>query len=226
MEKQPTQPARFVGRATNRHVPNRFERVRVVEDTEHLDLAPEEIDPRRVVPTQFLPDRSRTLIRENESPDIPFRFSINPYRGCEHGCAYCYARPGHETLGMNAGIDFETKIVVKYDAAGLLRKELSRTSWHGHQIAMSGVTDCYQPVERRLQLTRACLEIMREARQAVGIVTKNALILSMRYTGKTQPNHEAVEKMAGKLRAPWLPTALGVCLRLLPTAPDEVDVTI
>lgn len=91
--------------------------------------------------------------------------------------AYCYARPGHETLGMNAGIDFETKIVVKYDAARLLRSELRRHQWRGGPIAMSGVTDCYQPVQRGLKLTRACLEVMHEARQAVGIVTKNALVL-------------------------------------------------
>ena len=168
---------RYVGRASDHQTPNRFERVRLEDDWEQLEYE-EVANGRRVdCATQLLPDTSRTLIRENDSPDIPFRYSINPYRGCEHGCAYCYARPGHETLGMNAGIDFESKILVKYDAARLLREELCRRTWQGGVIAISGVTDCYQPVERRLRLTRACLEVIHEARQAIGIITKNTLVL-------------------------------------------------
>lgn len=129
------------------------------------------------VPTEFLSDNSKSILAENSSPDIPFRYSLNPYRGCEHGCAYCYARPYHEMLGLNAGLDFETKILVKHNAADLLRRELARNSWEPEPISMSGVTDCYQPVERRLRLTRACLEVLREARNPVVIVTKNALAL-------------------------------------------------
>ncbi len=125
----------------------------------------------------FLPDASRTVISTNDSPDVPFRYSINPYRGCEHGCAYCYARPRHEYLGMNAGLDFESRILVKHDARQRLRAELADPRWRGEHIAISGVTDCYQPAERRFQLRAACLEVMLEARQPVGIVTKNALVV-------------------------------------------------
>lgn len=150
------------------------------DDWEHLADAKADPDAegssRRQVPTWFMPDRSRSLITENNSPDVPFRYSVNPYRGCEHGCAYCFARPGHEYLGMNAGLDFETRILVKHDAPALLRCELSHPRWTGESITLSGVTDCYQPAERRFQLTRGCLEVMRDARQAVAIVTKNALV--------------------------------------------------
>ena len=128
------------------------------------------------VRTEFLKDTTRSLITRNDSPDIPFEFSINPYRGCEHGCVYCYARPYHEYLGLSAGLDFETKIFVKADAPELLRRELGRPSWKGDPLGLSGVTDCYQPVERRLGLTRRCLEVMVECRQPVGAITKGALI--------------------------------------------------
>jgi DNA repair photolyase len=164
-----------IGRGAQLAPANRFESTRLVDDYEQLDESDDALDERRV-PTVFLDDNSKTIIRENDSPDIAFRFSINPYRGCEHGCAYCYARPGHETLGMNAGIDFETKILVKRDAATLLRKELNRPSWPAEFIAISGVTDCYQPIERKLRLTRSCLEVLAEAHQPCGIVTKNALV--------------------------------------------------
>ena len=126
--------------------------------------------------TQFIPDSSATIINYNDSPDIPFDASINVYRGCEHGCAYCYARPTHEYLGFSPGLDFESKIVVKYNAPELLRKELSSPKWKPQTIAMSGVTDCYQPAERRLQLTRRVLEVLLEFRNPVGIVTKNHLV--------------------------------------------------
>lgn len=126
--------------------------------------------------TQFLPDASATLITYNDSPDIPFNASINVYRGCEHGCAYCYARPTHEYLGFSPGLDFESKIVVKYRAPALLRDELSSPKWKPQMLAMSGVTDCYQPAERKLQLTRRVLEVLLEFRNPVGIVTKNFLV--------------------------------------------------
>lgn len=168
---------RKVGRAAVVNPANRFERIVCEDDFAHLEDNSEKSKVRLRVPTELIPDQSRSIIVENESPDIPFRYSINPYRGCEHGCAYCYARPGHEMLGMNAGMDFETKILVKQKAAELLRDELNRPSWHGDQIVLSGVTDCYQPVERRLLLTRRLLEVLLEARQATGIITKNALVL-------------------------------------------------
>ncbi len=158
------------GRAAPFGVPNRFEKIFVEPDLEQLEHVGDET-PRRVR-TEFLPDQAQTLIRENDSPDIPFRFSINPYRGCEHGCAYCYARPTHETLGMNAAFDFESKILVKHGAVQHLRRELNVSSWKGEPIALSGVTDCYQPVERKLQITRGLLQVFREADQAVMIVTK------------------------------------------------------
>src|SRR6478672_566221 len=167
----------YVGRGSNQAPPNRFETVRQVADCEQLAADDELLADERRVPTVFLPDNAATLIRENDSPDVGFRFSINPYRGCEHGCAYCYARPTHETLGMNAGLDFETKVLVKHDAVELLRKELNDRRWRCEPIMMSGVTDCYQPAERRFGLTRGILEVLVEARQPVCMITKNALVL-------------------------------------------------
>ncbi len=164
------------GRAAQSNPPNRFESIHVERDDEHLEEGSTEDDSFGRVPTQFYRDATRSLIRENDSPDIPFRYSINPYRGCEHGCAYCYARPGHETLGFSAGLDFETKIMVKMSAAELLRKELCHPKWSGEPITMSGVTDCYQPAERQLRITRSIVEVLVESRQAFGIITKNALV--------------------------------------------------
>jgi DNA repair photolyase len=150
--------------------PNRFEKIHL-EPGEDWD--PEE-DP--LPRTQFLKDSTRTIIAYNDSPDIGFEASVNPYRGCEHGCIYCYARPFHEYLGFSSGLDFETKIMVKENAPALLRGELSSPKWRPQVIAMSGITDCYQPVERRLKLTRGCLEVLAEFRNPVGIVTKNYLV--------------------------------------------------
>ncbi|MGL4511772.1 MAG: PA0069 family radical SAM protein [Lacipirellulaceae bacterium] len=126
--------------------------------------------------TRFYSDESQSIVSRNESPDIPFRWSVNPYRGCEHGCAYCYARPTHEYLGLDAGLGFETQVLVKHNAALLLRKWLARPAWNGEPIVFSGVTDCYQPAEREHRVTRACLEVAEECGQPVGIVTKNALV--------------------------------------------------
>lgn len=171
----PRQP-RPKGRAAAINPPNRFETQHTAADWEQLDPHDELLTEAPKLPTEFLPDHAQTLIRENDSPDIPFRYSINAYRGCEHGCAYCYARPSHETLGMNAGLDFESRILVKHDAARLLRKELNRKSWQVEPIMMSGVTDCYQPAERIYRLTRQILEVLLEARHPVGLITKNALV--------------------------------------------------
>lgn len=141
----------------------------VAEDEEYLaDLK----RPR----TKYLVDTSQSIVASNDSPDVGFNYSVNPYRGCSHGCSYCYARPTHEYLGMSAGIDFETKVLVKLDAAKLLREWLARPKWLPEPIAFSGVTDCYQPAERQFRLTRGCLEVCLAARQPVNIITKNALV--------------------------------------------------
>ncbi len=159
------------GSATNPH--NRFEKLAVELEPEALvDEDGEPIRPR----TQFLKDDSQTIITFNDSPDIPFRAGLNPYRGCEHGCAYCFARPYHEYLGFSAGLDFETKIVVKERAPELLRAELSRKKWIPQAISLSAISDAYQPVERRLQLTRRCLAVLAEFRNPVAIITKNHLV--------------------------------------------------
>ena len=165
------------GRGAGISPPNRFESARTEDDFEQLVDDEAFFEQLRKTPTQYLPDATQSILTSNDSPDIPFRFSINPYRGCAHGCAYCYARPGHEYLGMNAGLDFETRIMVKEDASRLLRKELNRPGWIPETIAISGVTDCYQPAERRFRITRGLLEVMLEARQPCGIITKNALVL-------------------------------------------------
>jgi DNA repair photolyase len=159
------------GRGTKQNPDNRFERIHLQADTaEDLDAAP------APEPTIFYRDASRSVLAENQSPDVGFRFSINPYRGCEHGCIYCYARPSHEYLSFSAGLDFERRIMVKLDAPELLRAALSARRWEPQTVALSGNTDCYQPAERRLRLTRRCLEVFRDFMNPVGIVTKSALV--------------------------------------------------
>src|SRR5438094_6628497 len=129
------------------------------------------------VKLQIFEDDTRSILSRNESPDVSFRWSVNPYRGCFHACAYCYARPSHEYLGFGAGTDFESKLVVKRNAAALLREVFLKPSWTGEVVVFSGVTDCYQPVEASLGLTRACLEVCAEFRNPVAIITKVALVL-------------------------------------------------
>ncbi|MBT8486413.1 MAG: PA0069 family radical SAM protein [Phycisphaerae bacterium] len=167
------------GRGAGLNPGNRFEgerglRLHVLG--EHLDAVTAESPDGRQVRTEVFDDSTRRLINRVDSPDLPFHWTINPYRGCEHGCVYCYARPTHEMLGLSCGLDFETKIIAKPDAPELLRRELAASQWRGEPIAMSGVTDAYQPLERRLRITRRCLEIMAECRQPVTIVTKNRLV--------------------------------------------------
>ena len=158
----------IVGRGAAGNPKNRFERIEVEPDeTEGDEPRPE---------TVYLRDHSRSIIARNDSPDIGFDASINPYRGCSHGCAYCYARPTHEYLGLSAGLDFESRILVKQDAPELLKKELSSPRWNPQVLSMSGVTDPYQPVERGLRITRRCLEVLAEFRNPVVIVTKNYLV--------------------------------------------------
>jgi DNA repair photolyase len=125
---------------------------------------------------QIFEEQARSIVSENDSPDIPFRFSVNPYRGCLHACAYCYARPSHHYLGWGAGTDFDRKIVVKTNAAELLEKEMMRDRWEGDTLVFSGNVDCYQPLEASYGLTRRCLEVCLAFRNPVGIITKGALV--------------------------------------------------
>jgi DNA repair photolyase len=158
------------GRGAGSNPANRFEKL-------HFEADPDAATDIPSAPgTQFLRDKTVSILAHNDSPDVGFDTSVNPYRGCEHGCIYCYARPTHEYLGLSAGLDFETKIMVKENAPELLRRELSSPKWKPRVIAMSGVTDCYQPIERRLKLTRGCLEVLAEFRQPVCIITKNFLV--------------------------------------------------
>src|SRR5579883_401752 len=137
--------------------------------TEYLD----EIPPARV---EVYEDHTRDILSHNDSPDVGFSWSVNPYRGCLHACAYCYARPTHEYLSFGAGTDFETKIAVKPHAPELLRSALERRSWKGETIVFSGVTDCYQPLEASYRLTRGCLEVCAEYRNPIGVITKSPLV--------------------------------------------------
>jgi len=164
------------GRGAGFNPPNRFAPEHHEIELETVEDDEDYMEGLRRPETQFLPDGSRSIIAENQSPDVGFEASINPYRGCEHGCVYCYARPTHEYLGMSSGLDFETKILVKHDAPRLLRQALAAPSWRPRVLAMSGVTDAYQPIERKLRLTRRCLEVLVEFRQAVVVVTKNRLV--------------------------------------------------
>jgi DNA repair photolyase len=159
----------IVGRGAAGNPKNRFERIEA-----EPELGEPDEEPGRG--TVFLRDASRSIIARNYSPDIGFDASINPYRGCEHGCVYCYARPTHEYLGFSAGLDFESKILVKEDAPELLRGQLSSPRWRPQVLSMSGVTDPYQPIERRIELARRCLEVLAEFRNPVAVVTKNHLV--------------------------------------------------
>jgi len=158
------------GRGAGGDLPNRFERLSVELDPEEAFRAPHERE------TIYLRDPARSVLTRNRSPDVGFDWSLNPYRGCVHGCVYCYARPTHEYLGFSPGLDFESRIVVKKEAPRLLEHELSRSSWRPTTLVMSGVTDPYQPVERRLELTRGCLEVLARARHPVAIITKSRLV--------------------------------------------------
>ena len=146
--------------------PNPFE-------SQHRDL----LEPASHVKLQMYEDATREILSRNDSPDLPFRWSLNPYRGCFHACVYCYARPTHEYWGFGAGSDFESQIIVKRDAAILLRRTFEKSSWKGELILFSGNTDCYQPLEASLELTRACLNVCAEYRNPVGVITKGVLVL-------------------------------------------------
>jgi DNA repair photolyase len=198
------------GRGAASNPPNRFQPLA-------LEIEPDAIDPEAPSPaTQYFRDVNRTIIAHNTSPDVGFEYSINPYRGCEHGCIYCYARPTHEYLDLSAGIDFETKIFVKLDAPQLLRRELMNPKWEPQRLAISGVTDCYQPIERKLQITRKCLEVLAEFRNPCSLITKNHLItrdidllapmardgLAIAILSVTTLDHELAAKMEPRTSSP------------------------
>ena len=181
---QTTPPLRQLqGRGALQNPTGRFESIELIYDP--AELPPEDSDgqfiegswpdPNRL-PTQFFKDHTQSIISTNDSPDISFDASMNIYRGCEHGCIYCYARPTHEYLGLSAGLDFESKIFVKTEAPQLLRKALAAKSWRPQVVVLSGVTDCYQPAERHFKLTRECLKVFLEFRNPVSIITKNHLV--------------------------------------------------
>src|SRR5579872_1634213 len=161
-------------RGTTLQIQNRFETRSKESFDDGWETIGEELP---VIQTQFLNDHAKSILFKNDSPDIPMAYSLNMYRGCEHGCSYCRARPYHEYLGFNAGIDFESKIMVKHDAPDLLRKAFDNKKWIPQSIMMSGNTDCYQPAERKYKITRQLLEVFLEYRNPVSILTKNALIL-------------------------------------------------
>ncbi len=177
---RPSKPQVHKGRGAVSNRAGRFERTNI----EHFDDGwrsdgagnwepEEEPAPQTVV----MPDNSKEIIARNASPDVPFDRSINPYRGCEHGCIYCFARPTHAYWGLSAGLDFETRLFAKHDAAALLRRALARPSYRARTIALGANTDPYQPIERKYRITRSVLEVLAEARHPVGIVTKSRLIL-------------------------------------------------
>ncbi len=160
------------GRGTQYNPDNRFSNTTStpVDDGWHREEA------RGRVPTTLIEERAKTIISSNRSPDIPFNYSINPYRGCEHGCIYCYARPSHAYWDFSAGLDFETKIIVKTGAAGLLRETLSKPGYRCETLCIGANTDPYQPAEASLKITRSILEVLREHRHPFSIITKSQLI--------------------------------------------------
>ena len=172
------------GRGAQLNPKNRFEELHIEElSDEDINISTEDLDQElslnqaeKKIPTIFYKDDSRSVIAKNDSYDLGFDYSFNPYRGCEHGCIYCYARPTHEYLGFSSGIDFETKIMVKENAPKLLEEEFKKKSYEPKFIMFSGNTDCYQPIERKLQLTREALKVCLKYRNPAGVITKNALV--------------------------------------------------
>jgi DNA repair photolyase len=166
------------GRGAGANPSGRFENREMVSDAETYNalIEADEEQPHHQVPTQIYEDASRSIVTRHDSPDIGMEVTLNPYRGCEHGCIYCFARPTHEYLGLSAGIDFETKIFVKRNAAELLREKLMSPQWHPQIITLSGITDCYQPLERKLEITRACFSVLCDFANPGTVITKNHLV--------------------------------------------------
>jgi DNA repair photolyase len=193
---QRTPAHRFRGRGAGLNPPNRFDAIHTADPATDAD-APWVCDVGQpdgsTVRTTVYPDHARKLINRVDSPDLAFNWTINPYRGCEHGCIYCYARPFHEMLSFSCGVDFETKLTAKFDAPELLRRELAQQDWTGEPIVLSGITDCYQPIESKLLITRGCLEVLAECRQATRIATKSRLILRDMDVLQQLAAHQAVQ---------------------------------
>jgi DNA repair photolyase len=176
IREKPQSQAAIRGRGASWSPANRFEKLHVdLTDPDVVDVGCETEEAPRPR-TQYFRDGTKSIITRNTSPDVGFETSLNPYRGCEHGCIYCYARPTHEYLGFSAGLDFESKIIVKLNAPELLRAELESPRWQPQTLVLSGVTDPYQPIERKLRITRGCLEVLAKFRNPVGIITKNRLV--------------------------------------------------
>jgi DNA repair photolyase len=169
--------SKFKGRGAQSNPKNRFEKLSIDAENPEFNIPVDE-EPAKIQPqTVFYKDESKSVISKNDSPDINFDYSFNPYRGCEHGCIYCYARPTHEFLGFSSGIDFESKIMVKENAPQLLEAEFKKKSYKPDLIEFCGNTDCYQPIERKLGITRKALQVCSEYRNPVSIITKNSLVL-------------------------------------------------
>src|SRR6266508_2294347 len=176
VQEAPQSYAPIRGRGASWSPANRFEKLHVdLTDIDFVDVDVATAEQPRH-PTQYFRDGTKSIITRNNSPDVGFETSLNPYRGCEHGCIYCYARPTHEYLGFSAGRDFESKIMVKTNAPELLRAELESPRWQPQTLVLSGVTDPYQPIERKLRITRDCLEVLAKFRNPVAIITKNRLV--------------------------------------------------
>jgi len=165
------------GRGAQLNVPNRFLELSHEQRDDFLEFCHKEGEQPDKNKTLYLPVFPKTIVNKVTSPDVGMMYSMNPYQGCEHGCVYCYARNSHEFWGFSAGLDFERRILIKKDAPKLLEKLLKKKSWKAKTIVMSGNTDCYQPAEKRFEITRQCLEIFLKYKHPVGIITKNALIL-------------------------------------------------
>ncbi|MDX1672992.1 MAG: PA0069 family radical SAM protein [Balneolaceae bacterium] len=186
-DRQQKQPNAIRGRGSADNPANRFEGY-------YTDYELDEETGQRPAPeTRFFRDDTKEIIAVNNSPDVPFDAGINPYRGCEHGCIYCYARPTHEYLGFSPGLDFESRIMVKYDAPQKLRKRLSSPRWEPQVLALSGVTDPYQPVERKLEITRNCLRVLSEFLNPVSVITKNYLVTRDADYLEKLAEHQAVK---------------------------------
>ena len=197
IDESPQSQEAIHGRGASWSPANRFEKFHIdLTDIDVVDpIAATEERPRRA--TEYFRDGTKSIITRNNSPDVGFETSINPYRGCEHGCIYCYARPTHEYLGFSAGLDFESRIMVKTDAPQLLEAELSSPRWEPQTLVMSGVTDPYQPVERRLEITRGCLRVLAKFRNPVAIITKNRLVTrDIDLLGELAANHAAAVNLS------------------------------
>lgn len=169
----PTRPLVFKGRGASSNIVSRFDQMKRDDFDDGWGILDEELAPLR---TEVAIDATRKVITYNDSPDISFDRTINPYRGCEHGCIYCYARPSHAYLGLSPGLDFESRLQAKPDAAEILRKELAKPGYRCAPIALGMNTDAYQPIEREYRITRGILEVLAECKHPVSLVTKSALV--------------------------------------------------